>query len=353
VAPLIDAANQFRVGLLARERASAVRLTRACGRIYAGAQEQIRTLLAQMQAMENPTRGQLLRMARLKALQAQIVEEMTRYGTIVENEAALGARVAIEQAVTDARRLTQLALPGVSTIDAQIMAQWNGLPVEAIEQAIGFLGDGSPLQARWAQQMGEEVAQSITEVMVKGIGLGWSPVRIASDIRRQFGQGLNWALRNARTVQMWTYREASRASYMANAHIIKTWTWVSALDDRTCMACIAMHGSVHPLNESLNDHYNGRCVAVPNTVSYRDLGFDVDMPAQEIESGQSWFDAQNEATQRKMLGNAKYDAWRQGRITLDALVTERDDPVYGPMRSESSLLGILGDEAQEFYRKVA
>jgi len=241
----------------------------------------------------------------------------------------------------------------MSEIDAQIMAQWNRLPADAIEQAIAFLGEGSPLQARWAKQMGEEVARGVGDAMIEGIALGWNPKKIAAGIRQQFGQGLNWALRNARTSQMWAYREASRASYMANAHIVKSWTWVSALDDRTCMACIAQHGSVHPLSEPLDDHYNGRCTAVPNTVSYRDLGFDVDMPAQEIESGAAWFNAQSEATQREMMGDAKYDAWKAGRISLDDLAATHTDPVYGEMIGEESLKGLLGKEAQRFYRRAA
>lgn len=351
--PIVEAANQFKAGLLAQERQAAVRLVQAYGRIYQGMQAEIRALLAQMQALNKPTRGQLLRMTRLKALQAQIVTEMTSYGVIVENEAALGAKAAIEQAMRDSKGLTQLALPGISAIDAQIMAQWNSLPVDAIEQAIAFLGEGSPLQARWAEQMGQEVAQQVGEAMVEGIALGWNPVKIAQGIRKQFGQGLNWALRNARTAQMWAYREASRASYMANAHIVKGWTWVSALDDRTCLACIAMHGSIHPLTESLNDHYMGRCVSVPNTVSYRDLGFDVDAPAQEIESGAAWFNTQPESVQREMMGPAKYDAWKAGLVGLDDMVATSSDPVYGDMIGEASLVGILGDGAQEFYKRAA
>lgn len=351
--PVVEAANKLKAGLLARERQAATRLVRAYGRIYGGMQEQIKTLLVEMRTLDSPTRVQLVRLARLKALQAQIVDEIASFGTIVENEAALGARAAIEQALKDSRRLTQLALPGIGEIDAQIMARWNRLPVDAIEQAIAFLGEGSPLQARWAKQMGEEVAESVGNAMVEGIALGWSPKKIARDVRKRFGQGLNWALRNARTSQLWAYREASRASYMANAHIVKDWTWVSALDDRTCMACIAMHGSVHPLGEPLIDHYNGRCVAVPNTVTYRDLGFAVDVPKQEIESGVAWFAKQTEATQRAMIGGARYDAWRAGKISLDRLATTREDPVYGPMLTEQSLRGLLGDGAREFYRRTA
>jgi len=80
----------------------------------------------------------------------------------------------------------------------------------------------------------------------------------------------------------------------------------------------------------------------PITVSYRDLGFDVDAPEIEIESGESWFNAQDETTQRTMMGPAKYDAWQAGEIELADLVSVHNDPIYGDMRGEASLVSILG-----------
>jgi len=351
--PIIEAANKFKAGLLARERQSATRLVKAYGRIYRGLQEQVQVLLNKMLAVERPTRGQLYQMARLRALQRQIVAEMEHYGTIVENEVTLGAQEAIAQALSDSEKLTQLALPGIPTLDAQIMAQWNRLHVDAIEQAMAFLGDGSPLQARWAAQMGEEVAKEVAEAMIQGVALGWNPKRIARAVRKQFGQGLNWALRNTRTVQIWAYREATRMSYLANAHIVRSWTWVSALDNRTCLACIAEHGTIHPLSEPLNDHYNGRCVAVPNTVTYRDLGLDVDVEPLTVGGGEDWFRAQPELVQRKMMGPSKWAAWRAGAFRFDDLITTSPDPVYGEIVGEASLVGMLGAEAQRFYRRAA
>lgn len=351
--PVIDAAHRFKAGLLARERQSATRLVKAYGRIYQGMQGQTQSLLDQMLAMESPTRGQLQRMARMRTLQRQVVDEMTRYGTIIENEATLGAQEAIAQALGDSRRLTQLALPGVGALDAQIMTQWNRLRVDAVEQAIAFLGDGSPLQARWAAQMGEEVAAQVSEAMIQGVALGWNPVKVARLIRVHFSQGLSWALRNTQTMQMWAYREASRLSYLANRHIVKTWTWVSALDNRTCLACIAQHGTIHPLSESLNDHYNGHCIPVPNTITYRDLGLDVDVEPLTVGSGEDWFRAQPELVQRQMMGPAKFDAWQAGKFDFDSLITLSPDPVYGEMVTETSLVGMLGDEAKEYYRRAA
>jgi len=351
--PIIEAANKFKAGLLARERQSATRLVRAYGRIYQGLQRQTQALLDQMLVMERPTRGQLRRMARLKALQRQIVAEMEHYGTIVENEVTLGAQEAIAQALSDSEKLTRLALPGIPTLDAQIMAQWNRLHADAIEQVMAFLGDGSPLQARWAKQVGEEIAKEVAEAMIQGVALGWNPKRIAGAVRKQFGQGLNWALRNTRTVQIWAYREASRMSYLANAHIVRSWTWVSALDNRTCLACIAQHGTVHPLTEPLNDHYNGRCVAVPNTVTYRDLCLDVDAEPVTVGSGEDWFRAQPELVQRQMMGPSKWAAWKAGAFRFDDLIATSHDPVYGEMVGEASLAGMLGAEARRFYRRAA
>ena len=52
-------------------------------------------------------------------------------------------------------------------------------------------------------------------------------------------------------------------------------------------------------------------------------------PAQDMQTGSEWFDNQDEATQRQILGNAKYDAWNNGDFTLDDIVGTNDDPDWG------------------------
>jgi hypothetical protein len=138
-----------------------------------------------------------------------------------------------------------------------------------------------------------------------------------------------------RTVQLWGYREASRASYIANPEVVTGWIWYAALDTETCGACIAMHGTRHSADEVLDDHYNGRCSMIPITITN---------PNPDIESGLEWFGKLDEDKQREILGDSKYEAWKDGKFDLDQLTHQKDEPVYGTMRVERSLKSLLGEE---------
>jgi hypothetical protein len=148
------------------------------------------------------------------------------------------------------------------------------------------------------------------------------------------GQGLTTALRTARTAQIWSYREATRANYIANQDVVKGWIWFAALDSETCAACVAEHGTEHGLDEVLDDHYNGRCTMLPLTVT----------GVNDIQGGADWLKAQDEETQRAILGKGKFEAWQDGRISLDQLATKHTDEVYGTMTAERSLKELIGDQ---------
>ena len=155
---------------------------------------------------------------------------------------------------------------------------------------------------------------------------------IAGIIRDELGGGLTDALRMTRTVQIYSYREASRASMVANQDVLEGWVWHAHFDDRVCMSCVVMHGSIHPIGETLNDHHNGRCVAMPLVIGFEN---------PITQSGAEWFQGQSEATQRALMGPGKFKAWREGRISLEQLTYEREDDVYGLMRGEPSLRSLL------------
>lgn len=96
-----------------------------------------------------------------------------------------------------------------------------------------------------------------------------------------------------------------------------------------CMACVAMHGSEHGLDETLDDHVNGRCVAAPITVNPRDIGIDIDWEQEKPETGEAWFNRQSEADQRAMMGPGKYEAWTNGEIEIPQLAKEVQDARWG------------------------
>ena len=345
--PILQAADKLRDDLLRDEHQAALRMVNAYGNIYRDVKTEIDRIL-DLYARE-PTLNRHATVARLRRLQRRIAREMSDYAKIVDNELDIATRRAVEKALEDSRKLVQLSLPGLP-YDQEIMSHWIGLSPDVVLTSIGFLGVDSPLRTAWTQQFGAAVASGVADQMISGITMGWGPARIAREARRQFGVGLTWAMTHTRTAQLWAYRETSRKSFQVNPHIVKGWYWYSAMDNRTCMACITQHGTFHTNDEVLDDHYNGRCCAVPATVTYRELGYDVDEEPLEMGNSREWFEAQTEATQRQMMGNAKYEAWRAGAIRWQDLATKHTDPVYGEMTVEASLKSILGEGAKEFYR---
>lgn len=170
-------------------------------------------------------------------------------------------------------------------------------------------------------------AQQVSNAILGGVKLGRNPRIIASDIQKAFGVGLSDALRTTRTAQLYAYREATRAGYIANSNIVKGWIWDATLDERTCMSCLAMHGSIHGLEEILNDHHCGRCGMLPYIpgVNYG------------LQNAEEWFNSLSDAKKIAQMGKGRYEAYKAGKFTFDKLSKVMDNEVYGPMRVETPL----------------
>ena len=266
---VLDASERFRRALLVRQARASGRLVRAYGRIYRDIEQQIDDTLDGLWDAEEGSYKRF-KQERLLALKRQVAAEINKYGAFAYQEMLSGSQDAINAAIKDSRTLTQLSLP-LPLQEAGIMSSWTQLPSESIETMLGFLANDSPLHTALVDRLGPEVADRVGDAMVKGIALGWNPRRTARSIAKQWGQGLNWSMTTVRTAQLWSYRESTRASYAANSKIVKGWIWQAALDGRTCMSCVAMHGTKHPHSEPLNDHHSGRCLAPGMLVDARSV----------------------------------------------------------------------------------
>jgi SPP1 gp7 family putative phage head morphogenesis protein len=337
----VAALERFRRALLARERAAAVRLVNAYGRVYARLQRDIEALADEIATMDAPTKDQVRRMARYRSLLRQIEEEVNRFAVLVEAEIDEGARAAIQAAAVEARTLAQLSLPGLEAVDAQIMATWNRLPTQAVETLLGFLADDAPLKVALRTRFGQAVAEHVGQKLLEGVALGFNPRKTAEAVRKAAGVGLTDALRLSRTTQVYAYREATRANWLANSHIVRAQRWRSSRDGRVCGACLAMDGTVLRLDEVVNGHWSCRCTPEPITVTYAELGLDVPEPERDTTTGEEWFKQQPATVQREILGKGKYEAWRAGKFEFRQLATERDDPVWGSTRIETPLKELL------------
>jgi len=317
---IIDLADKFRAALLKQDAAAMSRLITAYTQLYGRLKDKMDLLLFSMQSIEKITPNAIRQLARYKDLMEGVASELGKYSVYVETEISVTSRAAIESAVRD----TTAYLKSVG------LSSPAGLPVGAIESLLGFLQPNGALYNRLSMLAPTHTAR-IMDALLEGIGLGYNPVKTARLFENLMGGGLTDALRMTRTAQLYSYREASRANYIANSDVVQGWIWHSALDSATCLSCIAMEGTIHPLSETLNDHYNGRCAMIPY------LGDN----APE-KTGQDWFETQSEATQKQMMGNEKWKAWQGGAFEFKDLSGTHIDPVYGAMRGETSLKDLLG-----------
>ena len=72
---------------------------------------------------------------------------------------------------------------------------------------------------------------------------------------------------------------AQLATYWANREVIKGVKWTAILDNRVCMKCAALDGTVYKWEDKkpgLIAHPRCRCLWLPDVKSYRELGLDID-----------------------------------------------------------------------------
>jgi hypothetical protein len=324
---VIEYAERFKAALIAKDLQSERRLIAAYRGIYATVRAEVDALVLAIAQTEEPTAGQVARMKRYGRLLSDIEQQLTGYSAFARSEMGAAARLAVTMGADDARVLAAVALG-----DAQFAARLRALHPDAIEQLLGFLDPDGPLYQRLGH-LPKWTAEQVSRAILDGVGLGRNPRAIAREITRSLGMGLTESLRMTRTVQIYAYREATRASYLANSDVVTGWIWWANLSG-ACPACIAMHGTEHPLSEKLDDHHNGRCTPLPKVIGSTN---------KLAGAGERYFNELPEAEQRKLLGPGKYDAYKAGKFSFSQLATTHTDAVYGEMRSVASLSSLVGD----------
>lgn len=351
---LYAVAARFKRALVAREETAA----REIRGYYREAERRIRkrlsALIEELEQFEREHPGEppptywLFERDRLRTLQAEIERELRRFATRATTRIEREQRRLVTQAEADARALTRL---GMGKPPVGLKVTWTRLPTDAIEQMVGTLQDGSPLRDL-LDALGPAASESIRRELVVGLALGHNPLDVARRCRDALNGNRVRAETIARTEMLRAYREATRESYLANKDKVKGWIWYAALDLRTCVACWAMHGTKHTLEEHLDDHPRGRCTMVPDTKSWAELGFQGMPERREPESGESLFAKLPWERQQAVLGPAAYRAYKAGAVKLSDFVGQKSDPRWGTMRYTRSLSDILGPEEARKWRSA-
>lgn len=263
------------------------------------------------------------------------------------------------------RAQAELALNIDGLVDAQVrhvakmmegtiaVGMTAALPTKAVVDRIAgrTLIEGGTMAGWWAK-ISADTSFRVSNAIRQGTVQGETNAQIISRISNKRGESpgvLDTARHNiAALVQtsMQTIANDSRlAVFESNADMIKAFSWFSALDGHVCPRCIAMSGkrwtngadgSHKPIGHTVPFrnppiHWNDRCVLLPITKSFKELGVDVD----EVPSGQraskygpvdskTTFDdflrRQSVAEQNEQLGTGRAQLWRDGKITLSHLI---------------------------------
>lgn len=216
--------------------------------------------------------------------------------------------------------------------------------------------------AEWITKMqkwGVGYADLTRQTIIDGISNGWNPYEIARVMRIHAINIPGSAADNLmRTLQMTAYREASLAMEQINGKFIQKKIRIAMLDNRTCLTCIALHGTELKPGQRIDDHYRGRC-----SEYYVTVGGELPAIMQAdstpgnrkfvpFQTGEQWFNSLPLERQRQQMSflksPGKWNAFQSG-TPLSSFIGEYNDSVFGRQVVENSLVGIFGKDASKYY----
>ena len=320
------------------------------GRVYQGLLREQEALLQQMQHLrdigQSPTRAMIYKDARYRELLAHTQEQMQKYATIIEDNVNAGYAGSTVAGVRQAEALTEAQLSAFpEPFRGQLVGTLNRMSEGSITAMVAALQEDSPLWRVTLKSFGMETAREIGDALVRNILKGKNPITTAREMQKAWGVPLTRAMTISRTEHLRAHRMATMAGYRNNAQVVQGWTWNANLDLKTCPSCMALHGTKHGLDETLDDHPNGRCYATPITLSWEDLGFE-GLPETGMQvpegAGEEWFKGLPEENQQDILGKDKWRAWKGGQFQFGQLAQETYDKDWGRSFTVASLkeLGI-------------
>ncbi len=276
--------------------------------------------------------ARLFRLERYRILLAEARVEVTAYmdaaADLIERQQRSWGDLGVQQA--RAAILTSQVENGL------IAGQFDRLPVSAIENMVGLVGDGTPLDRYLQSNALPGALDGLSRSLVDAVALGINPRETARRMASGLAGGLNSALNTARTEQLRVYREAARQQYVLSG-VVRGYKRLSARDDRVCIACLVADGRFYELDQAFEEHNCGRCTLVPVVEG---------LPEISWQSGAAWFEAQDEATQRRIMGAGRFDAWQSGAFDLQDVVTLHEDPVWGNALMPTPLKDLVAGEVK-------
>lgn len=268
---------------------------------------------------------------RLREINRTVEQQIAALSRRLDEPLADAATDSAQAGVDDATRMLAMQTPAAVTVLP---------PTSSVEQIVAATTRG-PL-ADLLAGIGGQIDRSLVRALVLGVAQGRSPRVIARQMAKLADLPAHRALAIARTEQLRAYREASRATYQANAGIVDHVIWTATLDQRTCAVCWAMHGTVMPADQVMGTHVMCRCTTIPVTKPWSELGIDAPDVPVNVTPGPELFAGLDDAQQLAILGPAKLHLYQRG-MPLSAVVGERVHPQWGPTRFERAAQTIAAE----------
>lgn len=320
---LVAGRRDWRVELERDYQQTAQRLTEAYRRVLPSLRASSSDLLRDIERIEAQTGEPVTDVRGLDAygrLVRQIEAEMQDFAVITRFESGRLAENGLGMGVN-------AALDAVGAQSQLAAGAWMRPDPAALERLIGYV-DSDAMRQNFAR-FGENAAQDFADLMTSLTAQGKGSRFIARAMAGWTNVPLAWADNMARTTQNTSYRGANHAAMKANERLLDGWMWRAALDVRVCMSCISQHGTVHSVDETLNDHHRGRCAPVPVVRG--------STWAQRVETGEAWYGRLPEGTQRRVAGDLLYTALREGDAGWSDLSKPYSDDVFGEMLRAASV----------------
>lgn len=266
----------------------------------------------------------LMQERRLQTLVDQVKIQIERFGG---KAAAITTReqlAAMDIAVSQAKETISLVGGG-----GQIGTLTNP---QAIQNAVGMMGDGSPLLEYYKSKLAPAVAEAIKKQVIEGVAIGTDFRTIANRLMAAGDITRSRALATARTEVNRVRRETTRQFFQDNSDVISGWEWVASASPRTCPACLALDGRIFKLGEVFPQHVNCRCTMIAVII-------DVERPPRELAS--EWFERASDEHKEMVLGKSAFDAYGRGEVELKDFVGWRNSKEFGKSVYTKKLSDVL------------
>jgi hypothetical protein len=324
---VVSTLRQFRVALELREDALVESMAGQWLEIENRLDAQIGLLAREMADLKDagkPITEQLVwRQQRYQSLKVQMQAEIAKYNT------SAVTTISLYQA--------QNAMLGIDAAKAAITTQlgpfgtnWNRINLEAVQNMIGFAGDGSPLRSLLAEDYPDAV-DGLLKALINGVARGESPIQTARAMKDGMAGGLQRALVIARTETARAYRMASTEQYRQSG-VVRGFRRL-VFRQTACLACLMLDSELFDLASELDDHPAGKCSALPLCNGVSDPTW---------QTGAQWFQTLTADQQREKLGPEKYAAWKDGLFKLSDLGAKQHNDTWGSSPRVPSLKELTG-----------